>query len=39
MGGVDSVKWMLVIVSIPLIFVNMMLIYSIIKNVRKITES
>ena len=39
MGGVDSVKWMLVIVSIPLIFVNMMLIYSIIKNVRKITKS
>jgi len=36
LGGVNTVKWMLVISAIPLIFINVLLIGYIIKNVQKI---
>ena len=36
LGGVNTVKWMLVISAIPLIFINILLIGYIIKNVQKI---
>ena len=36
LGGVNTVKWMLVITAIPLIFINILLIGYIIKNVQKI---
>jgi len=37
-GGVDSFKWIMVIFSVPLLFINLLLIISIIKNVRTIKE-
>ena len=39
MGGVDAFKWIMVIASVPLLFINMLLIYSIIKNVYSIKKS
>ena len=36
LNGVDSFKWIMVIFSIPLIFIYLMLIYSILKNVYSI---
>ncbi len=36
LGGVNTVKWMLVISAIPLIFINILLIGYIVKNVQKI---
>tara|TARA_B100000767_G_C19770007_1_gene539478 strand:+ start:2593 stop:3798 length:1206 start_codon:yes stop_codon:yes gene_type:complete len=38
-GGVDSFKWIMVIFSVPLLFVNLLLIISIIKNVYTIKKS
>lgn len=37
-GGVDSFKWIMVIFSVPLLFINLLLIISIIKNVRTIKK-
>ena len=39
LNGVDSFKWIMVIFSVPLLFINLLLIYSIIKNVHSITKS
>ena len=41
LNGVDSFKWIMVIFSVPLLFIYLMLIYSILKNVYsiKITQS
>ena len=36
LGGVNTVKWMLVITAIPLLFINVLLIIYIFKNVQKI---
>jgi BCCT family betaine/carnitine transporter len=36
LGGVNTVKWMLVITAIPLLFINILLIIYIFKNVQKI---
>ena len=37
-GGVDSFKWIMVIFSVPLLFINLLLMISIIKNVRTIKK-
>lgn len=39
LNGVDSFKWIMVIFSVPLLFINCLLIYSILKNVYRIKES
>jgi len=39
LDGVDSFKWIMVIFSIPLLFINMLLMYSILKNVYTIRKS
>ena len=39
LNGVDSFKWIMVIFSVPLLFINLLLIYSIIKNVHSITKT
>lgn len=39
LNGVDSFKWIMVIFSIPLLFINFLLLISIIKNVHSITKS
>jgi BCCT family betaine/carnitine transporter len=39
MGGVDSFKWIMVIFSVPLLFIYLLLIISIIKNVYTIKKS
>ena len=36
LNGVDSFKWIMVIFSVPLLFINCLLIYSILKNVYRI---
>mgnify|MGYP005662401779 FL=1 len=36
LNGVDSFKWIMVIFSVPLLFIYLMLIYSILKNVYSI---
>ncbi|MDC3180487.1 BCCT family transporter [bacterium] len=38
-GGVDSFKWIMVIFSVPLIFIYLLLMTSVIKNVYRITKS
>tara|TARA_B100000575_G_scaffold56092_1_gene42167 strand:- start:934 stop:2409 length:1476 start_codon:yes stop_codon:yes gene_type:complete len=39
LNGVDSFKWIMVIFSIPLLFINILLMYSILKNVYSIKKS
>ena len=39
LNGVDSFKWIMVIFSVPLLFINCLLIYSILKNVYRIKKS
>ena len=39
LNGVDSFKWIMVIFSVPLLFINYLLIYSILKNVYRIKKS
>ena len=39
LGGGDSFMWLLVIFSVPLIFVNILLVVSIVKNAIKIKKS
>ena len=39
LNGVDSFKWIMVIFSVPLLFINCLLIYSILKNVHRIKKS
>jgi len=39
LGGGDSFMWLLVIFSVPLIFINMLLIISIIKNAIKFRKT
>ena len=39
LGGVDSFKWIMVIFSIPLLFIYVLLIISILKNVYRIKKS
>jgi BCCT family betaine/carnitine transporter len=39
LNGVDSFKWIMVIFSIPLLFIYLLLIYSIIKNVYSIKST
>ena len=39
LDGVDSFKWIMVIFSIPLLFINILLMYSILKNVYSIRKS
>ena len=38
LNGVDSFKWIMVIFSVPLLFINCLLIYSILKNVHRIKK-
>ena len=38
LNGVDSFKWIMVIFSIPLLFINILLMYSILKNVYSIKK-
>ena len=39
LNGVDSFKWIMVIFSIPLLFINILLMYSILQNVYSIKKS
>ena len=39
LNGVDSFKWIMVICSIPLLFIYILLVYSVLKNVHSIKES
>ena len=39
LNGVDSFKWIMVIFSVPLLFINCLLIYSILQNVYRIRKS
>ena len=39
LNGVDSFKWIMVIFSVPLLFINCLLLYSILKNVHRIKKS
>ena len=39
LNGVDSFKWIMVIFSVPLLFINCLLIYSILRNVYRIKKS
>ena len=39
LGGGDSFMWLLVIFSVPLVFVNVLLVVSIVKNAIKIKKS
>ncbi|MDB4848290.1 BCCT family transporter [Gammaproteobacteria bacterium] len=39
LNGVDSFKWIMVIFSIPLLFINLLLLFSIIKNVHSAKKS
>jgi choline-glycine betaine transporter len=36
LGGVDSFKWIMVIFSVPLLIVYLLLIISVIKNIRQL---
>ena len=38
LGGVDSFKWIMVIFSVPLLFVYLLLVISIIKNISQIKK-
>ena len=39
LNGVDSFKWIMVIFSIPLLFINILLMYSVLRNVYSIKKS
>ena len=39
LNGIDSFKWIMVICSIPLLLINILLVYSVIKNVHSIKKS